>query len=318
MILRNATIFQFPVSLRETFDNLDAYLTDMRLKPVGPMEMSASGFVSPFGEDHEQDAVETDAQEPAQQKALHHRIGDTIWLTVASDIKQIPSHVINRKLAKAIKDYEIQNGRAPGSSMRKQIKQELIEAQVPDAPIRSTRMNVLVDLAKGLCVADTASKKAAESAVSLIRQAIGSFPALPINASVDPRSVMTGWIAGEQLPEGVTLGDECELKEPTEHGAIIRCKRQDLSADDVTGMIESGKKVTRLAQSYESNLSFTLCDDLVIRNIKLLDGAIDELEATEREDINAELDAKFALMRGEFLRLWEMKQSAFKISELAV
>ena len=52
-----------------------------------------------------------------------------------------------------------------------------------------------------------------------------------------------------------------------------------------------------------------------MRKFKLLDGAVDQLEASDTDDIAAELDARFALMAGEFKRLFAVLESAFKLSK---
>ncbi|HET7127226.1 MAG TPA: recombination-associated protein RdgC, partial [Lysobacter sp.] len=54
---------------------------------------------------------------------------------------------------------------------------------------------------------------------------------------------------------------------------------------------------------------------LVVRKFKLLEGAVDQLESTDREDVAAELDARFALMAGEFKRLFAVLESAFRLSK---
>lgn len=76
---------------------------------------------------------------------------------------------------------------------------------------------------------------------------MGSFPALPINAEVAPRAILTGWIAGDPLPEGLSLGDECELRDPTDTGAVVKVQRMELSGDEIAKHLESGKQATRLA-----------------------------------------------------------------------
>ena len=48
---------------------------------------------------------------------------------------------------------------------------------------------------------------------------------------------------------------------------------------------------------------------------KLLDGAVDQLESTERDDLRAELDARFALMAGEVKRLFAVLEKALKLSK---
>ncbi|MCL1636132.1 recombination-associated protein RdgC [Luteimonas sp. SX5] len=297
MFFRNLTLFRFPASL--DLSELDTHLADVRLKPVGPMDLSSRGFVSPFGRDAE---------------ALSHRIDDAVWLTVGGEDKLLPAAVVNDLLGKKLAEIEEKEGRKLGGRARKRLKEDLVAELLPRAFVRPTRTDAMLDLEHGLCVVDTPSRKNAETVVSEIRHALGSFPALPLNAEVAPRSVLTGWIAGEKLPDGLSLGDECELKDAAEHGAIVRCQHQELLGDEIAKHLEAGKQVTRLALTLDDHVSFVLGEDLVIRKLKFLDGAVDQLEGTEREDIRAELDARFALMAGELKRLFAVLEPALKLS----
>ena len=47
-----------------------------------------------------------------------------------------------------------------------------------------------------------------------------------------------------------------------------------------------------------------LGDDLIVRKLKFLDGALDQLEHIDEEGRRAELDARFALQSGEIRRLF--------------
>ena len=191
MFFRNLTLFRFPTSL--DFTDLESQLGHARLKPVGPLEMSSRGFVSPFSSS----TAERDGE------ALSHRIGDAIWLTVGGEDRLLPGAVVNDLLARRLAEMEEKEGRKPGGRARKRLKDDLIHELLPRAFVRPSRTDVLVDLQHGLCIVDTSSRKSAESAVGEIRHALGSFPALPLNAEVAPRAVLTGWIAGEPLPEGM-------------------------------------------------------------------------------------------------------------------
>jgi recombination associated protein RdgC len=297
MFFRNLTLFRFPTSL--DLSDLDTHLEQARLKPVGALELSSRGFISPFGRDGE---------------ALSHRIGDALWLTVGSEDKLLPSSVVNDLLQKKLAELEQREGRKPGGRTRKRLKEDLVHELLPRAFVRPGRTDALLDLEHGLCVVDTSSRKSAENVVSEIRHALGSFPALPLNAEVAPRAVLTGWIAGEPLPDGLSLGDECELKDAADKGAVVKCLRQELTGEEIGKHLESGKQVTRLALSLDDHVSFVLGEDLVARKFKLLEGAVDGLESTEREDLHAELDARFALMAGELKRLFTVLEPALKLS----
>jgi len=299
MFFRNLTLFRFPTTLK--LDALDAGLAETQLKPVGPLELSSRGFISPFGRDAD---------------ALLHRRDDSTWLTVGGEDRLLPSAVVNDMLSRKLAEMEQKEGRRPGGRTRKRIKDELITDLLPRAFIKPSRTDALIDMQHGVVAIDTSSRKTAENVVSEIRRALGSFPALPLNAEVAPRSILTAWAAGEPLPEGLTLGDECELRDPTDNGAIVKCQRQELRSDEIDKHLDTGKQCTRLALTLDDHVSFVLGEDLIIRKFKLLDGAVDQLESTEREDLRAELDARFVLMAGEFRRLFNVLEKALKLSRV--
>ena len=299
MFFRNLTFFRFPASV--DFSQIDTLLPEAKLKPVGPLEMSSRGFISPFGRD--------------EAEPLSHRVGNALWLTVGGEDKLLPGAVVNDLLQKKLAAIEEKEGRKPGGRTRKRLKDELITELLPRAFVRPVRSDALLDGTLGVIAVDTSSRKSAESVVSEVRRALGSFPALPVNAEVAPRAILTGWLAGDALPDGLALGDECELRDPTDTGAVVKIQRMELSGEEIAKHLEAGKQCTRLALVLDDHVSFVIGEDLIVRKFKLLDGAVDQMESTEHDDIVAELQARFALMTGEFKRLFAVLEKAFKLSK---
>ena len=299
MFFRNLSLFRFNPSLKKSFDNIDDALVECALKPVGPLEQMSRGFVSPFGRD---------------QPALSHRVGPALWLTLGGEDRLLPSSVINDEVQRKLAQLEQREGRKLGGRARKRLKEDVVHELLPRAFVRPSRLNASIDLAQGVVAVDTSSRKAAEGFLTELRHALGSFPALPLNAELSPRALLTGWIAGEPLPAGFALGDECELKDPVDGGAIVKCQRQELLGDEIRKHLESGKQVSRLALVFDDHVSFVLGEDLVLRKLKFLDGAVDQVENTERDSLNAELDARFALMSAELARLFTALEKALKLS----
>ncbi len=301
MFFRNLTLFRFPVSLRPEFDAIDESLEQNRLKPVGPLELSSRGFVSPFGRDDE---------------ALSHRVNDGLWLSLGGEDKILPAAVVNDLTARKAAEIEEAEGRKLGGRARKRLKEEILHDLLPRAFVRPVRTGCHLDLQHGLVAIDTSSRKSAEGLLSELREAMGSFPAVPVNAEIAPRSVLTGWLAGEPLPDGLTLGDECELRDPVDRGAVVKAQRQELGAEEIGNHLQAGKQCARLALVLDDHLSFVLGDDLVVRKLKFLDGAVEGLENTERDSQRAELDARYALMVGELRRLFGVLETALKLSRV--
>lgn len=262
MTPRNLTMFRFPPTLQ--LGGLEEALAQCTLKPVGPTELQSSGFVSPFGTD---------------STVLVHRIGNTARVTVASETKLLPGAVVAKALADKLAEIEAKEGRQLGGRARKRLKEDLVHEMLPRAFVRSRRVDVYLLSDIGVCAVDTSSRKAGEQAVSEIRRALGSFPALPLNAEFNPRSVLTSWMSGHSLPEPLMLGDSAELRDPIDRGAVVRVSRAELQSDEMSGHLESGKQCARLALAMGDHAEFTIGDDLIIRKLKLLDGALERLES---------------------------------------
>ncbi len=299
MFFRNLSFFRFPSTLKPVFETLDDRLIEHPLKPVGPLELGSRGFVSPFGRD---------------EPALSHRIGECTWLTLGREDRLLPGAVVNEALARKLAEIEAKQGRKLGGKARKQLKDDLIHEMLPKAFIKGSRLSASLDAKHSFIAVDASSKKSAESFVSELRHAMGSFPAVPVNAEVSVRALMTGWLTGQPLPEGLTLGDECELKDPVDGGAVVKAQRQELTAEEITKHLDNGKQVTKLALVLDDHVSFVLGEDLIIRKLKLLDGAVDSLENTERDSLHAELDARYALFSAQLATLFTVLEKTLKFS----
>lgn len=299
MFFKNLTLFRFPLSL--AWLALEMGAQENKLKPVGALELSSSGFVPFYGGDTE-------------QLTVTHVGHDAIFLTIGREEKILPSSAVAAALDKRLKEIEEREGRKLGSRTRKRIKEDLIHEMLPKALVKPGRVNALLLTDLGYLVVDTSSRRRAEEVASLIRAALGSFPAIPLNAEVSPRAVLTGWIAGEPLPDALVLGESAILKDAMDGGAKVTVVNQDLAGEEIGQHLAAGKQVSRLGLTLDDHLSFTLDEDLVVRKLKFLDGAVDKLENTEREDLMAEIDARCHLIKGEISRLLRVLEPALELS----
>ncbi|MDR1076092.1 MAG: recombination-associated protein RdgC [Xanthomonadaceae bacterium] len=310
MFYRNITFYRFPSTwgtlLPSALDQdlatgLARFLGDCRLKPVAPLDMTSIGFIPPFGRTAE---------------ALTHHVVNATWLTVGSEAKILPAAVLNDLAAKKVEDIKESTGQLTGGWARKAIRDDLLRELLPKAFVRPGRTDAYIDHNHQFIAVDTPTRGRADTVVSEIRRAVGSFPALPLNAEVAPRNILTGWLAGEEMPDRLVFGEECELKDPIDGGAVVKLQNQDLICDEITKHLESGKQVTRLALNLDDHLSFVLGEDLVVRKLKFLDSATDALDRGEPKDLAAELEARFVLQVGEIRQLWKLLKESFRISDV--
>lgn len=288
MWFRNLTLFRFSANTGKSLKSLEATLDSARLRACGPLELSTRGFVSPYGRGEE---------------ALIHRVGDYAVLAFGREDRLLPNSVVNDELTARLQKIVEKEGRRIGVKERKRLKDEVLTDLLPRAFTQMSRTCGYLAAKSGWVVLDSSSRKAAEEAVSQLREALGSFPAVPMAAEESPRALMTDWLIRGKLPPGLALGDECELRDPAESGASVHCRRQDLETDEVREHLKSGKQVFGLGLIFEDRLSFVLGEDLSVRKLRFLDLVQDELGETDRDSAIAELDAVAALMTLELERL---------------
>lgn len=298
MYFRNLTLFRFSSDVSADLNGLDDALAQHRLRDVGPIEFATHGFVSPLGRASEQLTLN-----------LSHW---TLFAAGGQD-KLLPAAVVNDDVARRIQKIAEEEDRKVNGRERKRLKDEVLHELLQRAFVRSSRLLAYVDVARGWLVVDSSSRKAAENLVSLVREALGSFPVVPLTPEESPRALLTDWLAGGHMPAGFSLGEECELRDPaTAIGAIARIRRQDMEAEEIREHLRSGKQVFSLGLVFDDRLSFVLGEDLSVKRVQLLDVVLDQLDSSA-ETIEQETTARFALFTAEISRLLERLAEIFKL-----
>ena len=309
------TFFQFPTGLdttqlrHPTFGN--SSLIDMielgttqiercRLKPIGPLEMTTAGFMDVI-----QGTLSADITFAGEQG---------LWLAVGLTKKILPAAAVHEALTKRLKEFEEQHGRQLGGRERKRMKDDLLHDMLPSAFNVTKRTDAIIFPRRGLLAVGTASPKAAEHVVSEIRGCLGSFPALPLNAEVSPREVLTNLLAYPAALEdsGLFLGDGAKLVDPIEGGASVTLKDQELICDEVDKHLEAGKQVKSLDLVHGDRSRFTLGEDLVLRKLKIGEAVMDEVN--DEGDSDAFQIATMTILCAELLPLFDIMATAFKLT----
>ena len=90
--------------------------------------------------------------------------------------------------------------------------------------------------------------------------------------------------------------DECELRDTHEDGGIVRCKRQDLTSEEIQLHLSTGKVVTQLSLAWQDKLSFMLDDKMTVKRLKFEDLLQDQAEQDGGDEALGQLVASFVLM----------------------
>ncbi|MBI2382076.1 MAG: recombination-associated protein RdgC [Gammaproteobacteria bacterium] len=271
----------FDLDAEALADALDAH----RFRPCGSQDMMTMGFV------------------PALGDALVHSAHGYQLLSLKKEERILPGAVIREWVENKADEIAQREARKVGRKERANLKDEAILALMPRAFTRSgiTRAYISPD---GWLVVDAGSAKRAEDFMSKLREAVGSLPVLPLQVAAAPSAVMTAWLKGEEaVPEDFLVGEETELIDPAEDGGIVRCRRQDLAAEEIQGHLAAGKQVVKLALSWNEAMNFVLTNEPSVKRLRFTDLVQEQMAYLDGADAQALFDGQFALMTLELSRL---------------
>lgn len=291
MWFKNLKIYRFSKPFSIDIEELETYLNEKLFQPCGSTQASSFGWVPPLGNTQDNNSTE-----------LTHSIGKKTMLCVRQEERILPPTVINDALNEKLDTMQAESARRPVGKHKQSIKDEVILDLLPRAFTRSKRSYAYLDQDSQFIVVDASSNNKAEELVELLRQSLGSLPVVPLKTKTLPALLMTKWLKGNDLKDDFLIKDECELQESDDDGAILRCKRQDLSSDEIQMHLDSGKEVTKLAVNWNDTIECILQDDLAIKRLKYSDELLEQASNDGTEDAAAQFDADFNLMTGELAR----------------
>ncbi|MDC0664243.1 recombination-associated protein RdgC [Marinobacter sp. SS21] len=289
MWFRNARVFRFTKPFDITAEALEEKLLEDTFKPCGPQETSRQGWVPPLGKHGEQ---------------LVHSAGGYHLITLRKEEKLLPGPVVKELVEEKVEAIEAEQHRKVRRKEKDELKEQVMLEMLPKAFSKNRRCYAYLAPKDGFLIVDAGSAKQAEELASTLRKSLGSLPVRPPAVEQAPTFTLTGWLNETvELPATLTLGTECELKDPSEDGGVVRCKGLDLQGDEIRNHLEAGMQATRLSLTWEDTLSFVLDEELGIRRLKFGETLQEKLDDVDADDAAARFDAAFTLMTLELSRL---------------
>jgi recombination associated protein RdgC len=287
MWFKNLQIYRLTGSFKYTPEVLHDRLLERAARACGSLETSTIGWDQPLGRHGSQ---------------LTHATGGCIMICARREERLVPSSVVREQLEEKVADLEEREGRRAGRREKGEIKDEIIQDLLPRAFIKSTRVYAYIDTRNDWLLVDEASAKRAEELITLLRETLGTLPLRPLEVEEAPASVMTAWLQGKLPPEEFQPLEECELRDPSEERAVVRCSHQDLQSEEIQVHIKAGKQVVKIALEWHERLSLLLTDEFAIKRLRFLEVIQEEAAEVSADDAAARFDADFALMSLELGR----------------
>lgn len=216
--------------------------------------------------------------------------------------KVLPAGVIRDALDAKVQDIEDKELRKVGRKEKTALKEQITDDLLPKSHTKSSALQAWVDASGGWLMIDSGTASRAETLIGELRDALPPFPAALPRTVTAPHSAMTDWLLAGEAPGGFELDDIAELRAQGEEGAIVRVKRQDLTADEMQRHLQGGKQAHQLGLVWRERIRFVLTDTLQLKRLQFLD--VLQEEASQAGDDPATLaEATLLLMSAELREL---------------
>jgi recombination associated protein RdgC len=287
-VFKNVTIYRIAPGWEATLESMEAALDAVRFVPCGASQDKSVGWSEPRGEEHG----------PLVESVAGQRI-----LKLTIETKAVPGSVVKEKAQEAADHIEATTGRKPGKKETKELREDALQALLPQAFPRRGSVWVWFDLQRGLLVTDASSQGKNDEVVTALVRVFDGLALTLLQTAMTPQTVMTQWLATTEpendWPEGFNVERECELKSADEEKSAVKFTRHHLLTDEVRKHLTEGKLPTRLALSWEGRIGFTLTESMQLKKLAFLEGVFDD----RPNDDESGFDTDVALATGELNKL---------------
>ncbi|MCC8995961.1 MAG: recombination-associated protein RdgC [Nitrosomonas sp.] len=281
MWFRNLQVYRI-TSGNITLNELEEAISQSPLQPCMQTEMQSRGWMMP----HE------------EHPSFVYALGQQYLIAFATEKKLLPVSIVNQHAQERIANIQQMQGYKPGKKQVRDIKEATLIELLPRAFAQRHKTYAWIDGINNRLIIDTTSTSKADEFVEAFLKAMHNIALAPLETKISPTTAMTQWLSGDDLSSVFTIDRDCELQSSSDEKATVRYTHHDLDAEETSRHIRVGKKVIKLALTWQRKISFVLYDTLQIRRIAPHDILKEGVESDQ------ELFASdFTIMTGELSQL---------------
>ena len=256
--------------------------------PCGSTQEKSVGWVPPRGNEHDEFA-------PV--------IGGHTVLKLTTEVKSVPSDVLQRKIDEQVSHIEQTTGRKPGKKERREIKEDAKLALLPMAFSKRSSTLIWVNPFDGYLAIDASSHSKADDASTELIRTLDGLNLQMVNTQQSPGTSMAQWLTNhDNLPAKFSLDRQCELRALDESKARVKYANHSLDIEEIREHIAQGKMPISLAMTWNDRVSFTLTEGMVLKKLAFLDVCFEDSQS-KGDNAEDHFDADVAIATGELSKL---------------
>jgi recombination associated protein RdgC len=282
---RNVRLYRIHSQWPGSEEALSEILANAAFKPCGAFSERSGGFEPPVA-----DAGDL----------LSRRISGADLLQLRVQTRVLPPAAVQEALVQRIEAFKQRTQTEPNRAEKRDLKDEVYSELLPQALLKSDRVQAIMLPKEGVLVIGSASEAVADYFLDALKRAMVTFQYAPLAFKAPPQEFIHKLFMGGSSAQ-FRMGRECRMRDPADSRASVNWLDFDLSDSTVRRHVTDGLKVDRLGLIFDQVCALVVDEDLVLRKVRLL--GQDEMNDVPEEDPLAKHDAEFVIMAGAFQSL---------------
>ena len=282
---RNVRLYRIFSQWPSSEEALSEVLENAAFKPCGAYSERSGGFEPPVN---------------GAGDLLVRRVNGADLLQLRIQTRVLPLAAVQEALAVRIDAFKKRTQTEPNRSEKRDLKDEVYSELLPQALLRSDRLQAVMLPADNILVVGSASESAADYLMDALKRAMVSFQYAPVAFKTPADELMKRLFMGSSS-ERFRMGRECRMRDPSDTRASVNWLDFDLGDSSIRRHVTDGLKVDRLGLIFDQVCGLVVDQDLVLRKVRLL--GQDGMDQVPDEDPLAKHDAEFVIMAGAFKSL---------------
>jgi recombination associated protein RdgC len=282
---RNVRLYRIHSPWPASEEALSLVLENAAFKPCGAFSERSGGFEPPV----------TDAGD-----LLSRRIGGADLLQLRIQTRVLPPAAVQEALALRIEAFKQRTQSEPNRTEKRDLKDEVYSELLPQALLKSDRVQAIMLPQEGVLVVGSASESVADYFLDALKRAMVTFQYAPMAFKTPPQDFINQLFMGGSR-EQFRMGRECRMRDPADSRSSVNWLDFDLADTAVRRHVTDGLKVDRLGLIFDQVCALVIDEELILRKVRLL--GQDDVNDIPEEDPLAKHDAEFVIMAGAFKSL---------------
>lgn len=248
---------------------------------------------------------------------LVYSVAGMSFLKLRTLKKKVPASAVKEGVRKHMAEVFKKTGE---KANKKDAKEFVVSQLLKNAITEFSDLRLYIDNDNKLLIVEASSPKKADLVLDCLANIIGERPFKDLKLEIDPEETFMGIVRNslineKNLKNALVFGEKLKMvSNSSDNKASVNITKEEIITDKVKDYLLEDKIVKEVELVFQSRVSFTISENLILRSINMSDSLKNEIVESLGEDDNkiSEFNATAFIFKNEIVDILDMIKNVIK------